>query len=468
MFLLAFLCGKDVRSELKLYKSQAGFRLRIAVFLWLSALAWAKAEIAPPNVTSVAIDPNSPAVFWVAIADLGILRTSDAGATWTQVSAGPPPGISQLLALGSPTVLYALTPLPLQVFRSRDGGRTWQYASFGVEGVARIAGSPANGSILYSYDSRALFGSVDAGEHWAVIFFHGTSIQSVAVDPNDSQRIYVGASDGLFSSVDGGGTWISLNLPPALPGFPSVVGATAAAPDGMTLYATSLFCRPISRIQNSCNANIYRSDDRGSSFTQVDSGFRNSNLNTLPRDVLVVDSGSTVYDGRRVSRDAGATWESTGFAFREVIPSFSSSLVLGISGVGPDSHVDPLFSSTDQGRSWTRIALPGCSTSFGRLCLGGRFGVTAQFQLSTGPLFGHARNSTPDTGTFWVLSDNNIELAVKVVDGRPFNGQFWVFCGALTDLEYDLEITDTLTGNVWRHHNPAGLLSSFADTAAFQ
>jgi hypothetical protein len=37
----------------------------------------------------------------------------------------------------------------------------------------------------------------------------------------------------------------------------------------------------------------------------------------------------------------------------------------------------------------------------------------------------------------------------------------------LTDVEYDLAITDTATGKVWTHHNDAGTLASFADTSAF-
>jgi hypothetical protein len=56
---------------------------------------------------------------------------------------------------------------------------------------------------------------------------------------------------------------------------------------------------------------------------------------------------------------------------------------------------------------------------------------------------------------------------IKVVDGRAENGKFWVFGGALTDVEYDLAITDTTTGKVWTRHNPQGNLESFADTSAF-
>jgi len=80
---------------------------------------------------------------------------------------------------------------------------------------------------------------------------------------------------------------------------------------------------------------------------------------------------------------------------------------------------------------------------------------------------GTAVNLTSDTGYFWFFSPNNIELAVKVLDGRGVKCLFLVFGGQLTDVEYTLEITDTATGAVWTHHNPPGTLASFADTAAF-
>ena len=38
---------------------------------------------------------------------------------------------------------------------------------------------------------------------------------------------------------------------------------------------------------------------------------------------------------------------------------------------------------------------------------------------------------TGDTGYFWFFNSANVELIVKVLDGRTVNGQFWVFYGAL-------------------------------------
>jgi len=74
---------------------------------------------------------------------------------------------------------------------------------------------------------------------------------------------------------------------------------------------------------------------------------------------------------------------------------------------------------------------------------------------------------TSDTGYFWFFSANNIELVIKAVDGRAFNNKFWVFYGALSNVEYTITVTDTLTGAVKTYVNPFGQLASVADTAAF-
>ncbi|MEP6769055.1 MAG: hypothetical protein ABJC61_10325 [Acidobacteriota bacterium] len=74
---------------------------------------------------------------------------------------------------------------------------------------------------------------------------------------------------------------------------------------------------------------------------------------------------------------------------------------------------------------------------------------------------------TGDTGGFWFFSANNIELVVKVVDGRAFNNKFWVFYGALTNVQYTITVTDTTTNAVKTYVNQNGNLASVADVTAF-
>jgi hypothetical protein len=111
-----------------------------------------------------------------------------------------------------------------------------------------------------------------------------------------------------------------------------------------------------------------------------------------------------------------------------------------------------------------------CNTGSQNLCLNAdRFRVEVNWRVPSQGTSGVGRavSLTGDTGYFWFFSSNNVELVIKVVDGRTFNGHFWVFYGALSDVEYTITVTDTLTGATKTYTNSQGQLASVADTAAF-
>jgi len=75
---------------------------------------------------------------------------------------------------------------------------------------------------------------------------------------------------------------------------------------------------------------------------------------------------------------------------------------------------------------------------------------------------------TGDTGYFWFFDSANIELVVKVLDGCPVNEHHWVFAGGLTNVEVELRVTDTLTGDVQDYTNAAGSpFQPIQDSSAF-
>lgn len=76
---------------------------------------------------------------------------------------------------------------------------------------------------------------------------------------------------------------------------------------------------------------------------------------------------------------------------------------------------------------------------------------------------GMARAITRDTGAFWFFGAKNLEVVVKVLDGRPINGHFWVFYGSLSNVEFSLEVIDTTTGEIYPFFNPLGSFGSFGD-----
>lgn len=112
-----------------------------------------------------------------------------------------------------------------------------------------------------------------------------------------------------------------------------------------------------------------------------------------------------------------------------------------------------------------------CVGSSQSLCLqGNRFRVQVSF---VDPFTGETRQASAvpfsaTAGTFSFFDADNVEVFVKIVDGTPVNGRFWVFHAALSDLDYTIEVFDLADGHTsWSYRNPRGRLHSAADTEAF-
>jgi hypothetical protein len=111
----------------------------------------------------------------------------------------------------------------------------------------------------------------------------------------------------------------------------------------------------------------------------------------------------------------------------------------------------------------------GCDEGAGdrTLCLAGRFRVDVEWQAAGAGGGGRPLAIAKDTGGFWFFSPENLELAVKVVDGTAVNNRHWVFFASLTDVAFELTVTDMLTGEQRRYENAQGTMASRADTDAF-
>ena len=73
-----------------------------------------------------------------------------------------------------------------------------------------------------------------------------------------------------------------------------------------------------------------------------------------------------------------------------------------------------------------------------------------------------------ESGLFWFFEPENIELVVKVLDGAGINGNYWVFFGALSDVEYWLTVTDTVSLERRTYHNQPKQVCGQKDLAAFR
>ncbi len=148
----------------------------------------------------------------------------------------------------------------------------------------------------------------------------------------------------------------------------------------------------------------------------------------------------------------------------------------GLPHLFPGYPPSPGRDGSDWGVYAQRFQAPACAAGSEHLCLG-------QPLASGGQLFdvevswrnpytgetgtGRSRPLTADTGTFWFFDPANLELMIKILDGRAINGYFWVFYGSLSNVEYTITVTETLTGAVKTYHNAPLQFASQADVQAF-
>ena len=101
----------------------------------------------------------------------------------------------------------------------------------------------------------------------------------------------------------------------------------------------------------------------------------------------------------------------------------------------------------------------------------GKFAAVARFVDPRNGQQGqaHAIPLTDASGSFWFFSPGNVELTIKILDGRGINGAYWVFIASMTDVAYtvDLERRDIVCiqppcGSK-RYESPAGVNRNFID-----
>ena len=123
-----------------------------------------------------------------------------------------------------------------------------------------------------------------------------------------------------------------------------------------------------------------------------------------------------------------------------------------------------------EARATTSVADPEpCAVGGEAPCLAGRFEVEVTWKDHAGDV-GTARKvvESDDSAVVWFFDSDNWEMLIKVLDGCGFNGHYWVFAAATTDVQYTLKVVDTATGRAAAYYNPLGnAAAAVTDTSAF-
>ena len=107
----------------------------------------------------------------------------------------------------------------------------------------------------------------------------------------------------------------------------------------------------------------------------------------------------------------------------------------------------------------------------------GEFRVRVEWSTSDGVLRGEAYGVplSDDAGYLWFFEGKNPEILVKILDGRPVNGHWWVFISSNTNLEFKVYVEQLI--NIPNpppfyqekiYVSPAGANKNFIDTETFR
>ena len=332
----------------------------------LPAAVVAALEIAPDYATNPTL--------WLATLDQGVLRSTDAGASFLPINVGLAElyctDIAAAPAFPDPPELFVTTK-EAGLYRSRDGGESWQHTPLAVKLWDRVSVHYLDVELARAYPDpplvlcgtmEGLYGSFDGGDSWHQANINPTRFgHRIALSPafeSDSVVAYTGYGMPFSISQDGGSSWDVRITDYAGMSSNALVFSPEFAADSLILSGTS--------------GGIQRSVDRGLTWTHVaipppDSliernairGIQFSPGYATDRTIYAF----SVHEITKLHRstDGGATWprlpDPPPGRFWELAlsPDFPVDSTLFIAG--PDS-TSAVHRSTDGGRSWSVTASP--------------------------------------------------------------------------------------------------------------
>ena len=381
--------------------------------LWKSTnagITWAPVLDDVKNASSVGavqVAPSNPNIVYVGLGDGttggghnegdGIYKSTDGGQTWTHMGLDFAKQIPSILVdpKDPNTLLVAVlgdfrTPnLDRGAYRSTDGGKTWTktLVTDPKTGVQNLAWAYDNPKVVLATTARhcssstdatkmtpagavagtAVVKSSDGGLTWKKVtgkgfpeFVSGRTCVAVAMNTN-SQRMFFVANSGLWRSDDGGENWTQMDredprVRNGQGGYNCGVYVNSKDPD--TVY-----------VLNTCS---YISHDGGKTFT----GFKGAPGGDDPQQMWIDPTDANrmflgVDQGPTVSLDGGATWSGwyniANGQFYHIAVSNSwpywiyatmqDSGSIGMSSRGNYGQITPLDWSPNPGWEWGSITV---------------------------------------------------------------------------------------------------------------
>jgi photosystem II stability/assembly factor-like uncharacterized protein len=238
--------------------------------------------------------PGDPSTYYLGSASGGIWKTTDFGETFTPIFDDAPVQAVGALAVAptDPSIVWAGTGeawairdadiMGDGVYKSTDGGATWTHMGLAETGrVGRILIDPRDSDIVFvcalgratgPQPERGVFRTRDGGSTWQQVLFvdEDTGCSGLTQDPNDPDVLFAGTWDvvmhtwvmhsgGPGSAVhvtrNGGDTWTRLGEADGLPRSPVGKIDVAVAPSNPD--------RVYALIQTAAQGSVWRSDDGG-------------------------------------------------------------------------------------------------------------------------------------------------------------------------------------------------------------
>ncbi|MEE9247080.1 MAG: glycosyl hydrolase [Dehalococcoidia bacterium] len=248
------------------------------------------------RVVAVAGDPSDPMAFYFGACAGGIWKSTDGGTYWENVSDGffNTASVGAIaVSEADPNVVYAgMGESCIRgdvshgdgVYRSTDRGKTWVHAGLeDTRHIARVRIHPKDPDLVYvaalghafgPNDQRGVFRSGDGGRSWEQVLFRSERAGAIdlSLDPSNPRVLYAaiweaqrtpwslvsgGPDSGIFRSEDGGDTWEEITHNPGLPGgLKGRIGVAASPARSGRVWATI----------EAEDCGLFRSDDGGATW----------------------------------------------------------------------------------------------------------------------------------------------------------------------------------------------------------